>query len=121
MGQAAAGVADPTEVARLCAEGEEAADFLRTYVVQARLNERGNYGAPARRAWVSLNASTGQPGGALGCGWASPSSIRGQSQKGRLSCRPALLRLRQGALVCVYDGRPGGCCGPRSSGGCSDA
>jgi len=50
VGQAAAGVADPTEVARLCAEGEEAADFLRTYVVQARLTERGNYGAPARRA-----------------------------------------------------------------------
>lgn len=43
--QAAAGEADPTAVARLCAEGEEAADFIRTYVVQARLNERGNYGA----------------------------------------------------------------------------
>ena len=43
--QAAAAEADPTAVARLCAEGEEAAHFIRTYVVQARLNERGNYGA----------------------------------------------------------------------------
>ena len=43
--QAAAAEADPSAVARLCAEGEEAADFIRTYVVQARLNERGNYGA----------------------------------------------------------------------------
>ena len=50
--QAAAGEADPTAVARLCAEGEEAADFISTYVVQARLNERGNYGA-----WPPLQAS----------------------------------------------------------------
>ncbi|KAK9826730.1 hypothetical protein WJX81_002385 [Elliptochloris bilobata] len=41
--QAAASETDPAAVARLCAEGEEAADFIRTYVVQARLNERGNY------------------------------------------------------------------------------
>jgi hypothetical protein len=31
---------------RLLAEGVEAADFLKTSVVQAKLNERGNYGAP---------------------------------------------------------------------------
>ena len=60
--QAAAGEADPTAVARLCAEGEEAADFIRTYVVQARLNERGNYGAwhrcmrAARRQQVAVSS-----------------------------------------------------------------
>lgn len=47
--QAAAGEADPAAVLRLCQEGEEAADFIRTYVVQARLNERGNYGVLPRR------------------------------------------------------------------------
>jgi len=26
------------------AEGEEAADFIKTFVVQAKLNERGNFG-----------------------------------------------------------------------------
>ena len=42
--QSAAGEADPSAITRLCADGEEAADFILTYVVQARLNERGNYG-----------------------------------------------------------------------------
>ena len=35
---------DTTELEKLLAEGNEAADFIRTYVVQAKLNERGNYG-----------------------------------------------------------------------------
>jgi len=38
-----AAVADPADVARRVADAREAADFLRTYVVQAALNERGNY------------------------------------------------------------------------------
>jgi hypothetical protein len=44
--QAAASVTDPAEVEKLCNEGMDAANFLTTYVVQAELNERGNYGAP---------------------------------------------------------------------------
>lgn len=42
--QASAAVTDPAEVDKLCAEGMDAANFLTTYVVQAELNERGNYG-----------------------------------------------------------------------------
>lgn len=38
-----AAVTDASEIARLVADAREAADFLRTYVVQAALNERGNY------------------------------------------------------------------------------
>ena len=51
-------------MARLCAEGEEAADFIRTYVVQARLNERGNYGAPP-----PLGAAAGRQRNALISRW----------------------------------------------------
>ena len=39
-------------IQRLCAEGDEAADFLRTFVVQARLNERGNYGMLLHANWI---------------------------------------------------------------------
>jgi hypothetical protein len=42
--QASAGVSDPAAVDKLCAEGRDAAKFLTQYVVQAELNERGNYG-----------------------------------------------------------------------------
>ena len=42
--QASAGVSDPAAVEKLCAEGRDAAKFLTQYVVQAELNERGNYG-----------------------------------------------------------------------------
>ena len=41
-------VTDKAEVDALCAAGHDALDFLRTSVVQAKLNERGNYGASAR-------------------------------------------------------------------------
>ncbi|BDA43747.1 probable mitochondrial zinc maintenance protein 1, mitochondrial [Coccomyxa sp. Obi] len=41
--QSAAGVTDPDEIDKLCAEGRDAAQFLTQYVVQAKLNERGNF------------------------------------------------------------------------------
>ena len=37
-------VEDEAELQRLQAEGKEAADFLSTYIVQASMNEKGNYG-----------------------------------------------------------------------------
>ncbi|KAL3146600.1 hypothetical protein ABBQ32_000835 [Trebouxia sp. C0010 RCD-2024] len=36
-------VSDTTAVKKLLAEGEEAASFIKTFVVQAKLNERGNF------------------------------------------------------------------------------
>ncbi len=39
-------VRDPTEIDRLCDEALDAAKFLKETIVQAKLNERGNYGAP---------------------------------------------------------------------------
>lgn len=36
-------VADSGAVKKLLAEGEEAASFIKTFVVQAKLNDRGNY------------------------------------------------------------------------------
>ena len=42
--QGSAGVTDPAAIDKLCAEGRDAAKFLTQYVVQAELNERGNYG-----------------------------------------------------------------------------
>ncbi|CAL5221847.1 g4107 [Coccomyxa viridis] len=41
--QGSSGVTDPAEIDKLCAEGRDAARFLTQYVVQAELNERGNY------------------------------------------------------------------------------
>ena len=38
---------DPARIKQLCAEGEEAASFLKTFVVQGKLNKRGNYGEAA--------------------------------------------------------------------------
>lgn len=37
-------MSDTTAVKKLLAEGEEAASFIKTFVVQAKLNERGNFG-----------------------------------------------------------------------------
>lgn len=37
-------VTDPVAITKLVAEGEEAASFIKTFVVQAKLNERGNFG-----------------------------------------------------------------------------
>ena len=37
-------VSDPTAVKKLIAEGEEAASFIKSFVVQAKLNDRGNFG-----------------------------------------------------------------------------
>lgn len=45
--QSAAGVTDPDEIDKLCAEGRDAAQFLTQYVVQAKLNDRGNFGRSA--------------------------------------------------------------------------
>ena len=42
--QATADVTDPHAIEMLCAEGRDAADFLMQNVVQAQLNDRGNYG-----------------------------------------------------------------------------
>jgi len=36
-------VSDQAAQNKLLAEGEEAASFIRTFVVQAKLNERGNF------------------------------------------------------------------------------
>ena len=50
---------DPAQIDKLCAEGRDAARFLTQYVVQAELNERGNYGAlpcPAHSFAVALAA-----------------------------------------------------------------
>lgn len=35
---------DPDKLRVLIEGGKDAADFLKTYVVQAKLNDRGNYG-----------------------------------------------------------------------------
>ena len=43
--QGSSSVTDPAEIEKMCAEGRDAAKFLTQYVVQAELNERGNYGA----------------------------------------------------------------------------
>lgn len=42
-------VAATEEVARLAAEAEEAAEFLRLHVVQAELTEEGNYAMKLRK------------------------------------------------------------------------
>uniref|UniRef100_A0A061RCN5 Complex 1 LYR protein domain-containing protein n=1 Tax=Tetraselmis sp. GSL018 TaxID=582737 RepID=A0A061RCN5_9CHLO len=34
---------DPSKISKLLAEGEDAREFLKTSIVQARLNEQGNY------------------------------------------------------------------------------
>ena len=39
-----ADVTDPDIIEKLCAEGRDAADFLTQNVVQAKVNDRGNYG-----------------------------------------------------------------------------
>lgn len=36
-------VSDCGAIKKLLAEGEEAADFIKTFVVQAKLNKRGNF------------------------------------------------------------------------------
>ena len=40
-------MSDTAAVKKLLAEGEEAASFIKTFVVQAKLNERGNFGESA--------------------------------------------------------------------------
>ena len=39
-----AGISQQEEIDRSIGEAYEAADFLREFVVQAKLNERGNFG-----------------------------------------------------------------------------
>eukprot|EP00891_Asterochloris_glomerata_P003324 jgi/Astpho2/3324/Aster-x0573 len=41
--QANAGETNPSEVQKMLADGLEAADFIKTFVVQAKLNPRGNF------------------------------------------------------------------------------
>ena len=55
--QASAGVSDPAAVDKLCAEGRDAATFLAQYVVQAELNERGNYGEQLCHSRYAQNVS----------------------------------------------------------------
>ena len=55
--QGSSGVTDPAKIEKLCAEGRDAAKFLTQYVVQAELNERGNYGkqpsnSGSRTLWI---------------------------------------------------------------------
>ena len=54
--QEARHVSDPSRIKQLVEEAQEAADFIRTAVVQAKLNDRGNYGEWAR-APASLDPS----------------------------------------------------------------
>ena len=58
--QANRSISDTAAVKKLLAEGEEAASFIKTFVVQAKLNERGNFGelAPCFTT-VSCRASAG--------------------------------------------------------------
>lgn len=42
--QANRSVSDQAAQSKLLAEGAEAASFIKTFVVQAKLNERGNFG-----------------------------------------------------------------------------
>ena len=56
--QANRSVSDTAAVKKLLAEGQEAASFIKTFVVQAKLNERGNFGE-ACFATVSCRASAG--------------------------------------------------------------
>lgn len=42
--QVSAAERDPDRLNQLFAEGKEAAEFIKTFVVQAELNDRGNYG-----------------------------------------------------------------------------
>lgn len=41
--QANRSVSDTAAINKLLADGEEAASFIRTFVVQAKLNDRGNF------------------------------------------------------------------------------
>lgn len=43
--QESAQVTDPAQIDQLCDEAVDVAGFIRDHVVQAELNERGNYGA----------------------------------------------------------------------------
>ena len=45
MRQESAQVTEPAQVEQLCDEAVDVAGFIRGHVVQAQLNERGNYGA----------------------------------------------------------------------------
>lgn len=44
--QTSRGVSDAQQVQEMLAEGNEAAEFIRSSIVQATMNERGAYGAP---------------------------------------------------------------------------
>ena len=58
--QSARAVADSAQVEQLQAEGREAAEFIRNMLVQAPMNERGNYGERG-----SSSAGWAQGGGRL--------------------------------------------------------
>jgi complex III assembly factor LYRM7 len=49
-------ITDPEEVKKLVGACYEAADFLSTFVVQAKLNERGNYGKDYAQAILYIMA-----------------------------------------------------------------
>lgn len=82
--QESAGVTDPTEIERLASEGYEAADFLETFVVQAKLNKRGNFG---RRSLASCTVFYKAP---LGLG---ALLLRESSSSEFLYCRPATFKV----------------------------
>lgn len=58
FGEAAGAAGD--DAARAVADAHEAADFLRTYVVQAALNERGNYEMRVEKHHVDTVAEEGE-------------------------------------------------------------
>ena len=55
--QEARGVVDAQQQQQMLAEGSETADFIRTSIVQASMNERGAYGAAAGRCWGGVGAT----------------------------------------------------------------
>jgi hypothetical protein len=59
--QASRNVTDQPKLEELLAEAREAADFIKTAVVQAKLNDRGNYGAlhPAVGIWSAAGQGSG--------------------------------------------------------------
>lgn len=52
---------DAAQVERLCDEALDVAGFMRDHVVQAELNERGNYGVPAQPAFCRASCLTVRP------------------------------------------------------------
>lgn len=55
--QECAHVTDPAEIDKLCDDAMDAAKFMRDMVVQAKLNERGNYAMQVEEEHLSKDGS----------------------------------------------------------------